>query len=164
MATGDYKIQGADRAIDILKTLAPKLQRKYLGRAVRKGAAIIRKAAQGKARAFDRPDTPNKIWKEIVVRTNSRLGKRNGGIALQIGVKGGAKQYQNNKENRRSGRVGKQYEGAGKVYYWRFLEFGTKKMHPQPFMIPAMTENIENATAAIVDDLNAGIDEVVRST
>jgi HK97 gp10 family phage protein len=156
-----FRIQGADRAINILKTLGTKLQRKYLGKAVRKGATIVRLDASARARTFDRADTPNKIWKEIVVRSNSRLARKNGGIALSVGVKGGARQYVNNKTNRQQGRVGGQYEGPGKVYYWRFLEFGTKKMAKQPFMVPALQGNVDKVTTVIVNELNLGIDAIV---
>jgi HK97 gp10 family phage protein len=161
MATGGGKIAGADKAVAILKSLSPKLQRKYLARAMRKGATIVRIAAQNNAKRFDDPKTKNQVWKEIVVRSNSRLARQNGGIALSVGVKGGAQYYKNNKANRAAQRVGQSYEGAGKVYYWRFLELGTQKMKAQPFMQPALADNAEKATDAIVADLNAGIDAIV---
>lgn len=161
MAAGPVKITGADKAIATLKSLSPKLQRKYLARAVRKGATIVRIAAQNNAKVFDDPKTANKVWKEIVVRSNARVGRQNGGIALSVGVKGGARSYKNTKENRSKQRVGQSYEGPGKVYYWRFLELGTEKMKAQPFMQPALTDNADKATDAIVADLNAGLDEIV---
>jgi HK97 gp10 family phage protein len=161
MAVGDVKIEGADRAIRTLKDLPNKLQRKYLARAVRKGATIIRLAAQANAKRFDDPQTPTKVWREIVVRSNGRLGRQNGGIALSVGVKGGAQNYKNNKYNRSQKRVGQSYEGPGKVYYWRFLELGTKKMKAQPFMVPALEDNADKATDAIVADLNQALDEIV---
>lgn len=156
-----YRIQGADNAVAILKSLPAKLQRKYLAKAVRAGAAIVRKDAQNRAKRFDDPRTPNAVWKEIAVRSNGRLARQNGGIALSVGVKGGARQYKNNAKNRAAGRVGGQYEGPGKVYYWRFLEFGTEKMRKQPFMEPALRANVEPATDAIVNVLNQGIDSIV---
>lgn len=147
--------------VNKLKKLPIKLQKKYLGSAVRKGANIIKQAAVSKAKSFDDPETSEKVYKEIVVRTNSRLGKANGGIAMQVGVKGGAKRYRNNKANRRTGKAGQSYEGPGKVYYWRFLEFGTSKMAAQPFMRPALANNVGAATDAITSSINDGIDRIV---
>lgn len=143
-----------------LRTLPVKLQKRYLNKAMRKGANIVKKAAQDKAKTFDNPSTPNKVYKEIVVRSNAKLGKREGGIAMQVGVKGGAKRYRDNKANRRSGRVGQSYEGPGKVYYWRFLEFGTSKMAAEPFMRPALANNVSTVTDVITSELNTGLDQL----
>lgn len=158
----NYKISERANLLEDLKTLPVKIQRKLLARAMRKGAAIVRNAAQTKAKEFDRADTPNKVWKEVTVRTNSSLGRKNGGYALSVGVKGGARRYTNNARNRGMGRVGQSYEGPGKVYYWRFLEFGTKKMKAQPFMRPALADNVEAVIDAVADDLTSGIDDLVK--
>ncbi len=147
--------------INTLRTLGPKLEKRFLNKAVRKGADIVKKAAQDRAKTFDDPNTPAQIWKEIAIYTSSDLGRKNGGVALQIGVKGGAKKYRDNKRNRRQGRVGKTYMGPGAVYYWRFLEFGTSKMRAQPFMRPALANNIPAVTDAIVGAINDGIDKIV---
>jgi len=140
-----------------LRELGPKLERKYLNKAMHKGSAIVIAAAQARAKRFDDPSTAKQVWKEIAVYTSSKLGKENGGVALQIGVKGGAVKYKNTKENRRRKRVGKTYSGPGNVYYWRFLEFGTSKMAAQPFMRPALADNVGPVTDAITSSLNDGI-------
>src|SRR5699024_2178586 len=126
-----------------LRQLPAKLQKRAVKSAARKGANVIKKAAQQNAKRFDDPATASKVWKEITVRAGKR--RRNGDVVMRVGVKGGAKRYVNNKENRRLGRVGGSYEGPGAVYYWRFLEFGTSKMRAQPFMRPAMSEHWHKA-------------------
>lgn len=148
-------------AINTLRTLGPKVEKKYLRQALRKGAVIVRKAAQTKAKTFDDPKTPQMVWKQIAIFANAGLGRKNGGLALQIGVKGGAKKYKNSKNNRRQKRVGQTYMGPGAVYYWRFLEFGTSKMKAQPFMRPALANNVDAVTRAITDSINDGIDKIV---
>lgn len=158
----DFRLQGVDHVLRKLRTLGPKLQKRALAGALRKGAAIVRKAAVRRAKQFDRADSPNKVYREIVTRTNARAGKKAGGAVVQIGVKGGAKRYVNNSPNRRAGGVGKSYEGPGNVYYWRFLEFGTAKMPAQPFMRPALEQNVGAVTEAIVSDLNKRLDELVK--
>jgi HK97 gp10 family phage protein len=144
-----------------LQTLGPKLEKKYLNKALQQGAAIVKAAAVSRARAFDDPSTPQAIWKEIQIYTSAQLGKQNGGVALQVGVLGGAVKASNNKASRKKGQSGQAYTGPGNVYYWRFLEFGTSKMKAQPFMRPALADNISSATDAITAGVNDGIDAVV---
>lgn len=158
----NYKWNQRDGLLLQLKSLPVKVQRKVVASAMRKGAAIVRKAAQTKAKTFDRAETPNKVWKEVTVRTNSRLGRQNNGYALSVGVKGGARRYTNNAKNRRQGRVGATYEGPGKVYYWRFLEFGTQKMKAQPFMRPALSENVEQVMDVVAAELDTRITQLVQ--
>jgi HK97 gp10 family phage protein len=82
-------------------------------------------------------------------------------IGMRVGVKGGAKQYANNAKNRRDGKAGKQYETGGNVFYWRFLEFGTQNMPAQPFMRPALAENVSKVTVTFVSELDKAIDKIV---
>lgn len=157
--TTEFSLKGdVSGIVAKLKTLGPKLQKKGLHAALRKGAAIVRKAAVMRARQFDRAETPANISREIVTRTSAKSRKRAGADAIvQVGVAGGAKQYVDNRANRRAARVGLRYEGPGKVFYWRFLEFGTSKMPAQPFMRPALENNIDSVTTAVVTDLNTQI-------
>lgn len=157
----EFAIKGLGDAMKKLRTLGPKLQKKGLGVALRKGAAIVRKDAVNRAKVFDRTGTPNKIFKEIVTRTNAKRGRQVGGVVVQVGVKGGAKQYVDNRKNRRAGRVGGSYEGPGSVFYWRFLEFGTSKMAARPFMRPALENNQQRVTDTVVASLNTEIDKLV---
>lgn len=159
----EFDIKGLDGVLQKMRTLSPKLQRKGLVAAVRKGANIVRDDARNRAKQFDDPATPEKIWKEIVVRLNGRRSRQEGGVVMQVGVRGGAKEYKDNAKNRRAGRVGGQYEGAGSagLFYWRFLEFGTSKMAARPFMRPALESNVDKATDAIVTELNRQLDEVL---
>ena len=138
-----------------LRELPKKLQQRAVKSALRKGATVIKKAAQKNARRFDDPATASKVWKEITVRAGKR--RRNGDVVMHVGVKGGAKRYVNNKENRRKGRVGGSYEGPGDVYYWRFLEFGTKFQRAQPFMRPAMSEHWREAMDTVSKALEVAI-------
>lgn len=145
-----------------MRALPEKLQKRGAGIAVRKGAAIVRKSAVANAMRFDRAATPAQVFKEIDVRTNSKLGKKEGGVAISVGVKGGAKRYVSNRKNRSAGRVGNNYEGPGRVFYWRFLEFGTAKMRAQPFMRPALEQNVDSATTAILAELDKQIDRLAK--
>lgn len=160
-----FQLEGADAVLRRMRALPEKLQKKAALAALRKGAAVVRRAAIANARRFDRSETPNKIYEQVVSRTNPKRGKIAGGVAISIGIKGGAKQYVDNRANRRAGRVGGSYEGAGVngLYYWRFLEFGTSKMRAQPFLRPALEHNVDAATVAIMVELNAQLDKLTRS-
>lgn len=158
---GEFAIQGLDPILKKLKTLGPKLQKQALAKSLRKGMAIVRKDAVSRARPFDDPATSQRIWKEIVTRTNNKKGKLVGGVVVQVGVRGGAKAYVDNKGNRRLGRVGQGYEGGGNVYHWRFLEFGTKNMRAQPFMRPALENNQSRVVDTVVTALNSELDKII---
>lgn len=139
----EFKIEGLDGVLRKMRELSPKLQRKGLVAAVRKGANIVRDDARNRAKQFDDPSTPKPIWKEIVSKVNGRRGRQEGGVVMQVGIRGGARDSGNN------------------VFYWRFLEFGTSKMAARPFMRPALESKAEAATQAIVTELNRQLDEVL---
>ncbi len=61
-------------------------------------------------------------------------------------------------------RQGKKYRNQGKrgnlsqdAWYWRFLEFGTRKMAARPFLRPALESRRREATAAIKERLTQRI-------
>lgn len=139
----EFKIEGLDGVLRKMRELSPKLQKKGLVAAVRKGANIVRDDARNRAKQFDDPSTPRPIWKEIVSKVNGRRGRQEGGVVMQVGIRGGARKSGDN------------------VFYWRFLEFGTEKMAARPFMRPALESKAEAATDAIVTELNRQLDEVL---
>lgn len=149
----EFKIEGLDGVLRKMRELSPKLQKKGLVSAMRKGANIVRDDARARAKQFDDPSTPRPIWKEIVTRNNSRRGRKEGGVVMQVGVRGGARNP--------GGSANASNDNASSVWYWRFLEFGTSKMQAQPFMRPALESKAEAATDAIVTELNRQLDEVL---
>lgn len=151
----DFKIEGLDGVLRKLRELPPKLQRKGLVSAMRKGANIVRDDARTRAKAFDDPSTPGPIWKEIVTKVNSRRGRQEGGVVMQVGVRGGARSETSNRSSNASN------DSGSSRWYWRLLEFGTSKMAAQPFMRPALESKAEAATDAIVTELSRQLDEVL---
>ncbi len=160
----EYDIKGLDEVVKKLREMAPKLRKKALNASMRKGMAVVRKDASDRARQFDDPATKSQIWKEIVVRSNAKKARRMGAgtFLVQVGVKGGAKQYVNNRQNRRSGRVGQSYEGGGNVFHWRFLELGTKDMPARPFMRPALANNVSKVTEIVSAELANAIAKIAQ--
>lgn len=170
MADGiEFKITGLDQAIDRMSTLPSKLQKRGLRAALRKGGNVIRDAARANARGLDDPETANSIARNITLQAMSarRARAAGGDLGVRVGVMGGARKYGNTKANRRQGRVGKSYATGGSkgnpggdTWYWRLLEFGTSKMRAQPFMRPALSDNIDAATNAVADELSKQLDKL----
>lgn len=163
MATRQFNLKLRRGVVDTLRRLAPQLQKKYLRSALRSGAVIVQHAAQQRARAFDDLSTPQSIWKEIAIRSNSRLGKENNGLAYSIGVLGGArKSGGRNVGGKRLKVKGRTFLKPDNVYYWRFLEFGTAHARAEPFMRPALANNVERVTDTIVGKLTKAIDDLAK--
>ena len=155
-ANFDWGIRG-----DLFKMLADfpkKVERKSVSDALRKGADIVRRAAIANARRIDNPATPQQIFSKIIVRSDVRHGKKlYGGFLVKVGVAGGFKKYTDSQRNRRYRRVGKKYFDSGDVYYWRFIELGTKKMRARPFLRPALAQNIDTSSSAVAKYLESAI-------
>lgn len=103
---------------------------------------IVRDAARAKARTFDDPDTPKNISKEIVTNYSAKQSKGDQ-VVVRVGVRGGAKPTKDN------------------VGYWRLLEFGTSEMAAQPFMRPALSDNVQKVTDTFVAALEPAIDKQI---
>jgi HK97 gp10 family phage protein len=166
----EFELQGLEQALRRLRQFPDKLQKKGLSAAVRKGANLVAKAARQNAKRIDNPQTAENIARNISSQSSARLGRKNGGIAIRVGVKGGARQYGNTKENVRKGRVGQSYatlgdksNPGGDTWYWRFVELGTSRTRAQPFLLPALENNQVAATAAVANELERQIDKLVAT-
>ena len=145
-------VTGGEKIAAQLKTLPTKLQRREARRAARAGANVFRELARQFARPLDDDQTRENIAKNIVTQESRRASRAAGGVVMRVGVLGGARKTEN--------KAGKGNPG-GDTYYWRFLEFGTRKMRARPFMRPAYFQGVEKAEAAVADELAAGIDRAL---
>jgi HK97 gp10 family phage protein len=162
---GSFSIQGAGELMARLRGLEPKLRKRVARRAVRAGATIWRDAAMRYAAEFDDPDTPRKVSRNIAIRESARGGRAAGGIHVRVGVLGGAKRKFVGPPTPKHLRKRKRKAVDPRdVYYWRFLEFGTRKTRARPFLRPAYNQNIDTATTAVANELNAGIDRLLAGT
>lgn len=142
----DFNIQGLDGVLKKMRGLPDKLRKKALRTAGNKAMRVVRDEARRVAATFDDPDSPSNIAKKIVTQYDTKGSKREGGAVTKVGVQGGARP--------RPGR-----EDTG---HWRLKEFGTEHMPAQPFMRPALENNIEQVTSVYVTALNAEIDKALR--
>lgn len=141
------EITGLDEVQAKLRILGNKRKAKNAAnRASRKAMNIVKKAARDNAKRLDDKDSPNKIWKNIVVKAGKTKGYDN--VTMKVGVRGGARKYANTRANRRANRAGRSYQAQGSkknpggdTWYWRFLEFGSSTNDAKPFLRPALNNN-----------------------
>lgn len=140
-----FKIQGLEGVLKKMKDLPIKLQKKGLRSAGTKAMRPVRDAARQGAMRFDDPATASNIAKNIVTRYDSKASKRVGGSVTKVGVMGGARP-----------RKGTQDTG-----HWRHKEMGTSLMPAEPFMRPALANNVAKVTDIFVTELNKQIDKII---
>lgn len=148
-------ISGLDELQAKMKRLTDDVQTKSVRFAARKAAEVLRNAARRNADRMDDPKTPQNIAKNITVQFASRSSRREGGAVFRVGVLGGARpprgSDQARKTERRRAKSGQrslaqmgELSGKGKgnpggdTWYWRFVEFGTRRTEAKPFMRPVM--------------------------
>lgn len=173
MATGrgfdvDVKLTVSPTLLDRLSSLPDKLQKKGAVRASRKAMRIALNAARAAARGLDDPESAEQIWRNLAIQNSPRQGRREGGVVMRLGVRGGARQYTNTRENRRKGRVGATYRmlgdkknPGGDTWYWRFLELGTERMPAHGFLQAALRDNAWAVEAVLAEYLEREIELLV---
>lgn len=144
------RLQGLKAATDKMVGLTPKLRRSGLRKAARQAMNIVRDDARARAKALDDPDTAEKIFRNIVTQESGRQSRREGGVVMKVGVRGGASSNQHSKDA--SGNPG------GDTRHWRYLEFGTQHNPPAPFMRPAFSSNVNAVTDRFVQVFGQEID------
>lgn len=148
------RLQGLKAVTEKMAGLAPKLRRSGLRKAARQAMNIVRDDAKARAKAIDDPETAEKIFRNILTQESGRQSRREGGVVMRVGVRGGASSNQHSKDA--SGNPG------GDTRHWRYLEFGTQHNPPVPFMRPAFSSNVNAVTDRFVQVLGQEIDAAVR--
>ncbi|HEL4830198.1 TPA: HK97 gp10 family phage protein [Stenotrophomonas maltophilia] len=161
--TEQVSIQGLDGLLRSLREAPKAIQGRAVQAGMRKGGNVIRDDARRRA-----PKESGFMASQIVTRransrSRQRAGVGQGGEYFTVGVKTGRRRkYANTKRNRRRGRVGKVYEETGWAYYWRFVEFGTKKMRASPFLTPAGEAKGPEAAQVIINETWAALDKQLK--
>ena len=152
--TVEFSITGLDSLLGKLEAVSYDLKRKGGRSALRKAAQAIRDAAKQNAARLDDPETAANISANIVERWNGRLFKRTGDLGFRVGVMGGAGGSKSGAEL--SGLPG------GDTRHFRYVEFGTEKTVAQPFLRPALEQNIGQATDIFVKEYEKAIDRALK--
>lgn len=154
MADGvQFSLTSIDDLLHKLDSVTHDVKHKGGRFALRKAAQVVRDKAKANAERLDDPETGRTIAGNIAERWSGRRFKRTGDLMFRVGVQHGA----------RINKTGNPDEGAnGPTPHWRLLEFGTSKMQAQPFMRPALENNIGAATDTFVREYGKALDRALR--
>ncbi|MGL4711663.1 MAG: HK97-gp10 family putative phage morphogenesis protein [Shewanella sp.] len=120
--------------------------------ALRKAAGIVKKAAQENSLNVDDPKTVRRIRDNITLQFASKLNRKNGVIMYRVGVA----------SNRGRIPTPNADEGArGNTPHWHLVEFGTEHTQAQPFMRPALANNINQVTEKFVTEFEKELDKAL---
>ena len=137
--TSFQPIAGLTEAIATLKALPDKLRKRALRNALAAGARLVRDAAKTKAPILSASSPavlkgwrkPGTLKKAITVRT-SKQARRQGNVGVFVNVrpaKGAV--FRKGKQVKASQRGAK---SPNDPFYWRFVEFGTKRAPERKFL------------------------------
>lgn len=151
-STVEFSIRGIDRLHKKLKGVSAELTNKTGRAALRKAANVVANDARMRALALDDPDTGRKIADNVAVQFASKTFRQTGVLMMRVGVRWGALSEKSNPDL-----------GPGsKTFHWRFLELGTEKMKEQPFLRPALTQNVNKVLDTLVVEMEKGIDRAIK--
>jgi HK97 gp10 family phage protein len=130
------EITGADEIIKALDELGPKVEKKILRKAVRKGLKPL--LDEAKARA---PEDTGKLKQSLTIR--AAKSRKRGTIALEV------------RPNER--------KFDGEFYYPAVVEYGRSDLEPNPFMAESFKAKADEAKDVALEEIKRGIDEIVRN-
>lgn len=151
----NWKIENIGGLINDLSKFTDKMQKKHAGASVKRGANLIKEFAIENAKRIDAKSPSGqeeaKIYQHIKARHAPKIGKAKKGIAYRVGVVGGAQTPVQGKNGEKVSR--------NPPTYWRHVEFGTEDTAAQPFMRPALENNVAAVENAVIDTLKKRLAE-----
>ena len=148
----EFQLSGVDALVAKLDAVSKEIRFKGGRFGLRKAANLVAAAAREKVSQVDDPETGRSIAKNVAVRFSNRTFKRTGNLLFRVGVLGGAALPKNNED-----------EGLkGPTPHWRLIETGTEKMRAQPFLRPALSENISACIDTFATETNKSIDRAIK--
>ena len=148
------ELHGVDELKRALEQVPDKLKRKGLLKGLRLAGNVVRDAARRAAPLLQEPTPYRKrgtVRRAIVVRT-SKTARKSGDLGVYIGVRPlrGAR-------TRTLGASGP--KNPNDPFYWRYLEFGTKKMAKRPFLAVG-ARKLEQAAAVFMREATSAINQI----
>lgn len=150
----EFKLEGVEELERKMKALPDRFTKRAMRRALRKGANIIRDAARNSAKQIDDPETREMIAKNVSVQNGgSRRERRAGGPMVRVGIRGGARHRDDASLDSLPGK---------NTTHWRWIEFGTSEMRAQPFMRPAMANNVQAVANEVIRTASVEFDKELK--
>lgn len=169
MQSVEFKISGLKEALAVLKALPSEIVSKRGGpirAALRKAAQpILKEAILNIRRIIAEPNIgglPSKSLGALEASMRITILKFKGAEAVSVGPRKIKQIYAKTKANVRKGRVGKTYKVLPPTYYAWFLEYGTERMRPHPFLRPAFDSKKVEAANLFASELNTSIGKIVK--
>ena len=151
----EARIHGIPDLKAALAGIVPKLRVRALRNALAAGARVVQRAARAQTpiispnnaavqKGYRKPGT---VRKAISVRT-SKLARRKGDVGVFVNV--------------RPAKAGlRGAKNPNDPFYWRWLEFGTKKMRASPFLQPAANK-LDEALQVFIRVIGPQIEKLNR--
>lgn len=154
MADGvEFSLTGVDELVATLREVTYETKRKGGRTALRKAAQLIRDKAKQGAAQLDDAKTGRQIAANIAERWNGRLNKQTGDLGFRVGVLHGSIIRERGNPDQGTN---------GPTPHWRLLEFGTEKMRAQPFMRPALENNVGEAINVFATEYEKALARAIR--
>lgn len=152
-------LHGLEQTVAALKALPPQFASKNGGpmrRALFKASKPMRDNAQARAPM----DTGTLSTAIFLYRDRNPKASTGAAERYIIGVRS-KRQRRASRVGRRLGRVGMNFNHVD-AWYWHFVEFGTEKMDPRPFLRPAFESHKGIAVSIFTRELAREVEGAVR--
>jgi len=155
MFDAQWELKGFDRVIAKMQNLPVGIRGKAGRSALGRAARLITNAAKDNAKRVDDAETGRTIAANITQRFRSKFFKQTGDLMISVGVattKGPIPK-------------GNPDEGPkGNTPHWHLIERGTEKARAQPFLLPALVQNIDPVQTKFAVELEKQIDKIAKAT
>lgn len=156
MADGiDFTLVGFEEVRRKLAITPIKLRTKGARKALSAAANIVTKAARQNAERVDDPETGRRIRDNIGKRSRSAYSRRTGDAMVSVGVL--TEKGRIPKGNPDTGR-------KGNTPHWHLIELGTEKARAQPFLRPALADNIGPVTDKFAVELDKELEKALAES
>lgn len=153
MFDSQWDLKGFDNVIKKMRALPVALRGKPGRSALGSAARVVTNAAKENALRVDDAETGRRIADNVVQRFRSRHYKRTGDLMVSVGV---ATDH---------GRIPKGNPDTGpkgNTPHWHLLELGTEQAKAQPFLRPALENNIGTVESVLAQKLEQQLDKISK--
>lgn len=153
MFDAKWDLRGFDRVIKKMHGLSVGVKGKAGRSALGSAARVVTKAAKSNAIRVDDAETGRRISDNVTQRFRSAHQRRTGDLMVSVGVA------------TEKGRIPKGNPDTGpkgNTPHWHLVEMGTEKMQAQPFLRPALENNVGAVESEFAVKLERQIDKLVK--